>query len=72
MLITVCDVPEERRSDVERSGGEVVRIWDGVMDVQFKEHRIRASRLGHLHITPNDAGARFYAHHDEYSRVYIQ
>lgn len=72
MLITVCDLLEDRRSDVERSGGEVVRIWDGLMDVQFKEHRIRASQQGHLCITPNDGGARFRAHDVEYSRVYIQ
>ena len=61
MLITVCDVPEERRSDIERAGGEVVRTWNGLMDVQFKNHKIR-----------NDGGAHFLVSSEEYSRIYIE
>lgn len=72
MLITVCDVPEERRSDVERAGGEVVRIWNCLMDVQFKEHMINASNFGNVVIRPNNGGAKINIIADEYSRIYIQ
>lgn len=71
MLITVCDVLEERRPDVERAGGEVVRIWHGLMDVQFKEHRFATNNLGVLSIHPLTAGALFRACNCEYSNVYI-
>lgn len=72
MLITICDLPEERRSDVERSGGEVRRIWDGLMDAQFKEHTITGDILGELCISPTNGGASFRVLYNEYGMVYIQ
>lgn len=43
MLITICDVPDFLRADVEQAGGEVVRSWNGLNDVQFKSHKMRVS-----------------------------
>ena len=43
MLITVCDVPDSLRTDVEQAGGEIVRSWNGLNDVQFKNHKMRVS-----------------------------
>ena len=72
MLITVCDVPEERRSDVERAGGNVVRIWNGLMDTQFDVHTILSNEESYVTISPIDGGVNFKVPPDEYSRIYIQ
>ena len=71
MLITVCDIPEARRSDVERAGGTTVRFWNGLIDAQFNNHKIRANHL-RTSIRCVDGGAKFIVANDEYSRIYIQ
>lgn len=40
MLITICDVPEHFAPEIADVGGVVVRKWNGVMDVQFSEHKM--------------------------------
>ena len=72
MLITVCDVPQERRSDVERSGGKVARMWAGLLDAQFDYHKICSDDESNIKISPIDGGASFSFSPVEYSRIYIQ
>lgn len=72
MLITVCDVPEERRSDVERAGGKAARIWAGLLDAQFDFHTILSDDENNIKISPIDGGASFRLSPDGYSRIYIQ
>lgn len=71
MLISICDVPEERRSDVERAGGEVIRIFNGLIDAQFKDHSIRSNGDYAIFIRPNSGGAHFVALSNEYSKIII-
>lgn len=70
MLITICDVPERLRTDVERVGGEVVRSWNELMDVQFKSHKMIV-RDSYVKVRDHD-------HHsvvlcdNEFGNIYIQ
>ena len=43
MLITICDLPEQFKSKITDAGGVVVRQWGGLMDVQFKNHKMRVA-----------------------------
>lgn len=36
MYITVCDVPKECEESLVAIGGEIMRSWNGLSDVQFK------------------------------------
>lgn len=40
MLITICDVPADKKEKLEELGGDVCREWNGLIDVQFTEHKM--------------------------------
>ena len=40
MLITICDVPVDKKEVLEELGGDVRREWNGLIDVQFTEHKM--------------------------------
>lgn len=40
MLITIRDVPEHFAPEIADVGGVVIRKWNGLMDVQFSEHKM--------------------------------
>lgn len=71
MLITVCDVPKERRTDVETAGGELARIYDGLMDVQFKSHKMLVSE-DYVDVWQTTTKTEIKLNNSEFSRIYIQ
>lgn len=71
MLITICDVPESLRADVERAGGEIVRSWNELNDVQFKNHKMRVS-AEYVHVWQPTTHHGVILYESEFSRIYIQ
>ena len=70
MIITICDVPERLRADVERVGGEVVRSWNELMDVQFKSHKLMVRGN---YVKVRDSAHNFVVLCDnEFSNIYVQ
>ena len=70
MLITICDVPEKFREELEGIGGECVRTWGGNMDVQFKSHRMTV-RDKYIKLRSNDR-KMFVLCDNEFSKIYVQ
>ena len=71
MLITICDVPDRLRGIVEEAGGQIVRSWNRVNDVQFEDHKMRVTgdyvkvrQFGNSHI--------LVLYRTEFSNIYIQ
>lgn len=71
MLITVCDVPDSLRADVEQAGGEIVRSWNELNDVQFKSHKMRVS-AEYVRIRNPITHKAVTMLKSEFSRIYIQ
>lgn len=71
MLITICDVPEQFESKIVSADGVVVREWGGLLDVQFKNHKMRVAN-DYVRIwkprTPYEA--IFYR--SQFSNIYVQ
>ena len=70
MLITICDVPVHYKPEVAKVGGVVVREWDGLMDVQFSEHKMYV-RDAYVKLRSRNHIALILADF-EFSRIHIQ
>lgn len=70
MLITICDVPDKFRAELESIGGECVRTWNGNMDVQFKNCKMSV-RDTYIKIrTPSRK--MFVLCDNEFTKIYVQ
>lgn len=69
MLITICDVPEHFAPEIADVGGIVVRKWNGLMDVQFSEHKMYV-RDAYVKLRNKNHIALVLAD-NEFSRIYI-
>lgn len=70
MLITICDVPEHFATEIADVGGEVVRHWNGLMDVQFKEHKMYV-RDSYVKLRNRNHVALILAD-NEFGNIYVQ
>ena len=70
MLITICDVPEHLKPEIDKVGGKVVRDWNCLMDVQFENHKMYV-RDNYVKVRSKEHAALILAF-DEFSNIYIQ
>ena len=70
MLITICDVPERYEPAITEAGGVVVRQWNGLMDVQFSEHKMYVRDAYVKLRSKNHITLVLYDY--EFSRIHIQ
>ena len=70
MLITICDVPEHFAPEIADVGGVVVRKWNGLMNVQFSEHKMFV-RDTYVKLRSKDHIALVLAD-NEFSTIYIK
>ena len=70
MIITIRDLPVHYKPDIAKVGGVVVRECDGLMDVQFSEHKMYV-RDAYVKLRSKDHAALILADY-EFSRIYIQ
>lgn len=71
MLITVCDAPEHYKPEITNVGGVVVREWGGLMDVQFKDCRMRVGE-DYVRIWKPHTINEFMFDQSDFSNIYIQ
>lgn len=70
MVITICDVPEKFRAELESIGGECMRTFNELMNVQFKNCRMSV-RDSYIKIrTPSRK--MFMLCDNEFSRIHVQ
>lgn len=44
-VVTICDVPVTFKPELEKQGGEIIREFYGLCDVQFKDHIVKVCLL---------------------------
>ena len=71
MLITICDLPEQFKSKITDAGGVVVREWGGLMDVQFKNYRMRVA-VCHVRVWQPRTPHEVVFDESDFSNIYVQ
>ena len=71
-LITICDVPAtiHQKDRLEQSGGKIARIWNGLMDVQFKDCLLTVNKVGTIKIESDSKVILFFK--EEHGSFYVQ
>lgn len=71
MLITICDVPDMLKAKITDAGGVVVREWGGLMDVQFKNHKMRIAN-DYVRVWQPRTPHELVVDESDFSNIYVQ
>ena len=72
MILTIGFVPDDIAGAMVKSiGGEVVRSWNKLSDIQFKNHYVKISKRGDITVYNNDTRKHFILYWNEHGSVHV-